>query len=106
MPLGVVLETNLPDVEQPRTRAAIRPVGDGERFPVGVNPPAGSTQTGEPRVIERRVLVPVQPPTDHSGAWMHDPNYRSALERTTVAGHPENAKARDPNKTTPTPFGR
>jgi len=66
----------------------------------------GSTQTGEPRVIERRVLVPVQPPTDHSGAWMHDPNYRSALERTTVAGHPENAKARDPNKTTPTPFGR
>ena len=60
----------------------------------------------EPRVIERRVLVPVQASTDHSGAWMHDPNYRSALEKTTVAGHPENAKPRDPNKTTPTPSGR
>ena len=64
---------------------------------------SASTQTGEPRVIERRVLVPVQASTDHSGAWMHDPNYRSALERTTVAGHPEDAKPRDPNKTTPTP---
>ena len=67
---------------------------------------SASTQTGEPRVIERRVLVPVQASTDHSGAWMHDPNYRSALEKTTVAGHPENAKPRDPNKATPSPSGR
>src|SRR6478672_2926416 len=65
-----------------------------------------SAQTGEPRVIERRVIVPVQPSADHSGAWMHDPNYRSALEKTTVAGHPENAKPRDPNKATPSPFGK
>ena len=64
---------------------------------------SASTQTGEPRVIERRILVPVPASTDHSGAWMHDPNYRSALEKTTVAGHPENAKDRDPSKTTPTP---
>ena len=65
-----------------------------------------STQTGESRVVERRVLVPVQASTDHSGAWMHDPNYRSALEKTTVAGHPEDAKPRDPNKATPSPSGR
>lgn len=55
-----------------------------------------------PATVVRRVFVPVNSGRDHSGDWMHDPNYRSALERTTVVGRPETAAARDGNKPVPT----
>ena len=29
------------------------------------------------------------------GAWMHEPTYRSALEKTTVIGVPERSKSRE-----------
>ncbi|MBA3963129.1 MAG: hypothetical protein H0X40_14695 [Chthoniobacterales bacterium] len=58
-----------------------------------------------PVIVERRVIVPVAvaPSQDHSGDWMHDPNYRSALEKTTVAGAPEPASRRDQGRPIPTP---
>ena len=31
----------------------------------------------------------------HSGSWMWDPSYRTALEKTTIVGVPEDAKSRD-----------
>ena len=34
-------------------------------------------------------------PPQHTGAWMYEPGYRSALEKTTVVGRPEAAKHRD-----------
>jgi hypothetical protein len=54
----------------------------------------------------RRVLIPVTRPTDHSGDWMRDPNYRTALEKTTVAGRTKPAAERDANKPTATPYPR
>lgn len=33
--------------------------------------------------------------TPHTSAWMWDPNYRTALEKTTVAGAPETSKSRE-----------
>ena len=57
-----------------------------------------------PAVVQRTVVVPAAPREDHSGDWMHDPNYRSALEKTTLAGHPEGAFDRDHSKPQPTPF--
>lgn len=30
-----------------------------------------------------------------TGAWMWDPNYRTALEKTTIIGRPEGARNRD-----------
>ncbi|MEO6871826.1 MAG: hypothetical protein ABI233_06360 [Chthoniobacterales bacterium] len=32
-----------------------------------------------------RTAVPTSPVTDHSGDWMRDPNYRTSLEKTTLA---------------------
>lgn len=52
------------------------------------------------QIIERRVMVPTAPAVNHSGDWMHDPNYRTGLEKTTVAGRPEDASKRDLNKAT------
>ena len=46
--------------------------------------------------------IPVPTPT-HSGEWMRDPNYRSALEKTTVAGGPEKGKSRESSRTEATP---
>lgn len=60
-------------------------------------------QRRQSSVVERRVAVPVRPAANHSGDWMHDPNYRSALEKTTIVGRPENATLRDANKPTSTP---
>ncbi len=53
---------------------------------------------GAPHAVERRYAVPVAPTQSHSGDWMRDPNYRSALERTTVVGRPEAAAPRDVDK--------
>lgn len=62
-------------------------------------------QARAPALVERRVVVPAAPPAaDHSGDWMRDPNYRSALEKTTVVGRPEGAAARDLGKPAPTPY--
>ena len=57
----------------------------------------------KPVVIERRIVVPATSRTDHSGEWMHDPDYRSALERTTVVGAPEPAAHRDIGRPVATP---
>ncbi len=43
------------------------------------------------------------PTPNHSGEWMRDPNYRSALEKTTVAGGSEKAKSREAARPEPTP---
>lgn len=48
-----------------------------------------------PRSVERRYAVPIAPAQSHSGDWMRDPKYRSALERNTVVGRPEYAAPRD-----------
>lgn len=55
-----------------------------------------------PEMVVRRIVVPATPAQDHSGDWMHDPDYRSALERTTVVGRPETAASRDDLKRRPT----
>ncbi len=46
--------------------------------------------------------IPVPTPS-HAGEWMRDPNYRSALEKTTVAGGPEKGKSRENSRTESTP---
>jgi hypothetical protein len=50
-----------------------------------------------------RVLIPVTRAAEPSGDWMRNPNYRTALEKTTVVGRPEQAAERDTNKPPPTP---
>ncbi len=47
-----------------------------------------------------RIAVPAPPAADHGGDWMHNPNYRSALEKTTIVGVPEHAR---PREATPAP---
>ncbi len=61
-------------------------------------------QSQPPQTIERRVIVPAAATVDHSGDWMHDPNYRTGLEKTTVSGRPEDAISRDRSKPAPTPI--
>lgn len=46
--------------------------------------------------------IPLPTPS-HAGEWMRDPNYRSALEKTTVAGGPEKGKSRESSRTEATP---
>ena len=46
--------------------------------------------------------IPLPTPS-HAGEWMRDPNYRSALEKTTVAGGPEKGKSRESSLTEATP---
>ncbi len=46
--------------------------------------------------------IPLPTPS-HAGEWMRDPNYRSALEKTTVAGGPEKGKSRESSRTEETP---
>ncbi len=46
--------------------------------------------------------IPLPTPS-HAGEWMRDPNYRSALEKTTVAGGPEKGKSRESSRTESTP---
>ena len=62
--------------------------------------------TPPPQIIERRILVPAANAQDHSGDWMRDPNYRTGLEKTSLAGRPENAIARDRSKPASTPAAR
>ncbi len=59
-----------------------------------------------PQIIERRILVPAANAQDHSGDWMRDPNYRTGLEKTSLAGRPENAIGRDRSKPASTPAPR
>ena len=44
---------------------------------------------------QQQIVTSFQAPTPHPGAWMWDPNYRTALEKTTVVGAPEIAKSRE-----------
>lgn len=53
--------------------------------------------------MRRRLPQPTPWPTISDGSWMRDPNYRSALERTTVAGRVEPAAPRDQPFRQPTP---
>ena len=43
-------------------------------------------QLSRPRVVERRVAVPIAASVDHAGDWIRDPNYRSALEKRRLSG--------------------
>lgn len=61
------------------------------RKPQSLNRPAAGVAT-----------IPAPTP-NHSGEWMRDPNYRSALEKTTVAGGSEKAKSREAARPEPTP---
>lgn len=64
-------------------------------------------QARVPAHVEGRMVVPAAASAaDHSGDWMRDPNYRSALEKTTVVGRPEGAASRDAAKPAPTPYRR
>jgi len=56
-----------------------------------------------PVPVQRRIVLPAAPKEDHSGDWMRDPDYRSALEKTTIVGRPEGAAVRDQGKAKPTP---
>jgi hypothetical protein len=49
------------------------------------------------------VALPVPGPTISSGEWMRDPKYRTALEKTTVGGTPENAASREATPPRPLP---